>query len=145
MSFLTWITIIYELVRIVFIILARPEFTVQMLPLSWFVATPLLVFPIIFILLLLEAPKTFVFLYCLSKSMQFFGSVSYIIRDYPFAIIYGSTNNYYSLRNLLWLVLFLIFDVILCVVVWRKYHPTRKKTEVSLPETVNSNAENDDN
>lgn len=151
---------LYEILRGTYIFTTRPEFSIEILPVSWYVTIPSLLFPFIFLYCLFHystdnemmdksnfSSKTTEptanssdgatvavanssvsteptattanlskFLFILCKFISDIGLGMYIYRDFMYAITYGAYNNYYSLRRLLSLVLFLVFDVIIVLV-----------------------------
>ena len=91
-----------------------------MLPFSWYAAAPLAFLPVILAYLTFfrskEDHSTCEFLYILSKILMLPGFIVYIIKDMPYALTLGKDNNFYSLRYLFAVVLFLLIDVILIII-----------------------------
>jgi hypothetical protein len=111
---------LYELVHIFCILTTRPEFAIEILPVSWYASVPLLLLPIIFLYFLAtkekEEKSPFQKLYVLVKILSLISLAGYIQADLPYAQTYGALNDFYSLRHLLYLVIFFIFDGIISVV-----------------------------
>jgi len=111
--------VIYELFRFIIILASRPEFTIQILPLSWYATAPLAFLPVILAYLAFfhskEDRTTCEFLYIISKILMIPGFVAYITKDIPYALELGKSNNFYSVRYLLVIMLFLLIDVILII------------------------------
>ena len=103
--------------RFVAILVSRPEFEIQILPLSWYAAAPLAFLPILLSYMAFFSKRedngSCLFLYIISKILMIPGFVAYIIKDIPYALAFGMDNNFYSLRYLIVVVLFLLIDVIL--------------------------------
>ena len=107
--------IFYELLRFVAIITSRTEYSVQSLPLSWYVAVPLAFLPTILIFMIFndksartegESRNTLIFLYIITKILMVPGYIAYLIKGI----------GHYSIGYLLAIVLFLLIDVILIII-----------------------------
>ncbi len=126
--------IIYELLHFIAILIVRPEYSIQILPLSWYAAVPLAFMPVILAYLALyskdDSDHKYTFLYIVSKTLMLPGYVAYIAKDIPYALAFGKDNNYYSLRCLFGIVLFLLIDAILIIILTirlkRKKEPIQK-------------------
>lgn len=113
----------YELFRLVFVLTYHPEFNIEMLPASWYLAVPLMTFPFIFLYLSSkkEYPaEIFYKLFALTKVLSAAGAVSFFRAAFPVYFTYGPLNNYYSLKSAFILMIFSVFDVILAVVFFVK-------------------------
>lgn len=112
--------VIYELFRFVAILVSRPEFAIQILPLSWYATAPLAFLPALLAYMAFFSKRedngSCLFLYIISKILMIPGFVAYIIKDIPYALAFGTDNNFYSLRYLIVVVLFLLIDVILIII-----------------------------
>jgi len=117
-----------------------------MLPLSWYATAPLAFLPVILAYLAFFRTKTdknpnnhqedkvpYKFLYVISKILMMPGIVAYIIKDIPYALAFGKDNNYYSIRYLLAIVLFLLIDVIL-IIIFTIIIKTKQKSFQKLDE-----------
>ncbi len=113
----------------------RPEYNIQILPFSWYAAAPLLFLPVILSYLAFysknDSDKKYPFIYLLSKILMLPGSVAYIFKDLPFALTLGKSNNYYSLRCLIGITLFLLIDAILIIILTIKLR--KKKEQLQEP------------
>ncbi len=116
---------IYEAVRIGFILTFRPEASILLLPPSWYAAVPYLVFPLILLFLAYHAAQTetdcgrekpYAGLYGVAKLMSALGLLFCIRAVVPYALAYGQVNDFYSLKRAGILMIFLLIDVILCIV-----------------------------
>ena len=129
--------VIYELFRFVAIILFKPELSIQILPLSWYVAVPLAFLPALLVYMAFFSKRedngSCLFLYIISKILMLPGFLAYIIKDIPYAIALGADNNYYSLRQLVAIVLFFLIDVILIfilTIIIRKKQKNSQKSDI---------------
>ncbi len=111
---------VYEVVRIFCILTIRPESAIEILPASWYVSVPLLILPLLFLYFLAtkekEEDSPFQKLYVLVKILSLISLAGYIYADFPYAQGYGALNDFYSLRHLIYLVIFFLFDGIISVV-----------------------------
>lgn len=116
----------YEIARCFFILTTHGEFSIELLPLSWYAAAPLLIIPVILAIPAFSgnAPHCRDF-YIYTKILSIPGLIIYILRDYKYALAAAALNNLYSLERLIAVVLFLLFDVIIMLVLFIK----TKKTE----------------
>lgn len=118
---------LYEAVRTFFILAAQPEQPVEILPLSWYCAAPLLVLPFILQIYLLfseDIDKNVLFSTVLLKLMGIISYTAYFFRDISYAVSSGPLNNYYSLKILMSLLIFSLIDGIIIVYysVLKKHH-----------------------
>ena len=118
------IFICYEIARITVILTTRPEFSIEILPVSWYSSVPLLSFSLIFAYLMTayDYPEKKIFsnLYQISKFFSNAGIVAFLAKAIPLSISYGTINDYYSLKRSIFLMIFLIIDAILCTVLFLK-------------------------
>ena len=118
---------IYEVIRGIFLLISRPEFSIELLPVSWYSTIPSLLLPMVFLFFMyqygkekeennsLKTTNVSQFLYLLWKFISDIGIAVYMYIDLPYALSFGAYNNYYSTRQLLSLVLFLTIDVIIII------------------------------
>lgn len=125
--------IIYEALRFIAILTTRPEYSIQILPFSWYATAPLAFFPVILAYLAFFSKKDgdnkYPFLYIISKILMLPGFIAYIAKDLPYAIAFGKNNNFYSLRCLIGIVLFFLIDAILIVVLTIKLKKNQEKIQ----------------
>ena len=118
--------LIYEIARCFLILTTHGEFSIELLPLSWYAAAPLLIIPVILALPAFSGknPHCRDF-YIYTKILSIPGLIIYILRDYKYALAAAALNKMYSFERLIDVVLFLLFDVIIMLVLFIK----AKKTE----------------
>lgn len=127
----------YELFRLIFVLTYHPEFNIEMLPASWYLAVPLMSFPFVFLYLSSkeEYPtKIFYRLFAFAKIISAAGSVSFFKAAFPIYFTYGPLNNYYSLKSAFILMIFSVFDVILAIVFFIKKAPEQDSSEQTFAE-----------
>lgn len=131
---LCYLPLCYELVRLVAILLTRPEFSIDMLPASWYASAPLMAFtPILAYLMATQddatKSSTYSRLYIMAKLLSGAGLVAYCLDAVPLSIAYGQLNGYYSIKRALFLMIFFLIDVILCAVVFMRLRREKDRTE----------------
>lgn len=116
--------ICYEITRLVLILTTRPEFSIDILPVSWYSSVPLLAFPLILVYLMFthDFPQKKIFsnLYSISKLLSSAGFIAYCTKVIPISVSYGQINGFYSLKRSIFLMIFLIINAILCTVIFLK-------------------------
>lgn len=137
---------IYEICRLFFILLFRPEFSTDVLPVSWYAAVPLLGLPLILIYLY-HVPAFQIYrpctgrLFCLATALSDGGMLVSITAILPVSLVYGQMNGFYSIFRFNFMMIFLISDVILCIRLLLKLH----KKESAAPVPGQDTAANGDN
>ena len=116
--FLVYLLYIYEALRLIFILTYQPNFSIEILPISWYISVPLLCFSFIFIYhgftqTTLENKMLFQRLYSLGKFLSMAGSVSFIRATLKLLFSNGLFNSFYSIYHLIFLLFFLVIDGIL--------------------------------
>ena len=138
--------ICYEITRLVLILTTRPEFSIDILPISWYSSVPLLAFPLILVYLMFThdfpQKKIFINLYSITKILSDSGLVAYCTKAIPLSVSYGKINGYYSLKRSLFLMIFLVIDAILCTVIFLKDKYKENTTTINI---VNQNTDDGEN
>lgn len=110
----------FEILRLYFIFTFRPEYDIDVLPASWFMATPLLILPLILILFTYKAPqeekKAYKKIYAYSKFLSIAGFFPFLRAALIPALENAQFTDYYSLKRMGILLIFLVIDVILGLV-----------------------------
>ncbi|MCR4714210.1 MAG: hypothetical protein K5751_07510 [Treponemataceae bacterium] len=142
--------VIYELFRFITILYSKPEFNIQILPFSWYATAPLAFLPAILAYLTFfhskEDKTTCEFLYILSKVLMIPGFIAYFIEDIPYAVALGKSNNFYSVKYLFVIALFLLIDVILIIfltIIIRKKQKNFQKSDYTSGEPQISQSDTD--
>jgi hypothetical protein len=127
--FSRWLVPLYEVVRLLTLSLAGRVANAGELPLSWFAASPLLVFPLMLMVLYLfdtgnaEKRRVYARLVCLSKLMQTLGIVAW-----------GSANVRAALPaawpRVVLPVLFIVIDGILTAMLYKLNVRDKEETDV---------------
>ncbi len=130
----------YEVLRLAMILTTRPEFSIDILPASWYAAVPLLAFPIVLVFLIAKAqePNQRIVLcrfYLLTKILSGAGIFMFCMDVIPFSISYGHLNDFYSIKRSLFLMIFLLIDAILCTMIFIRMCKFQKQIyQTDLPE-----------
>ena len=108
----------YEMLRIAFIFTFRPEFDIDMLPASWYMATPLLILPILLVIFIRqdsrkEKKRAYGRTYAYSKFLSVAGFFPFMKAALLPAFEHAKLTGYYSLKRMGILLIFLVIDVIL--------------------------------
>lgn len=108
----------YEILRLFFIFTYRPEFDIDMLPASWYMATPLLLLPLALLFFMHQAPykeekKAYGRIYAYSKFLSIAGFFPFMRVALLPAFEHAKLTGYYSLKRMGILLIFLVIDVIL--------------------------------
>lgn len=114
------ITMIYEAVRIGFILVSRTEGPIGFLPLSWYAGAPLLCVPLILVYFMYkdELKNSIIKkIYIIQKLASITGLIVYAIKTFSYAQFSLTLNDPYSLKLIGFIVLFLGIDSILCIVI----------------------------
>lgn len=110
----------FEILRLCFIFTFRPEYDIDVLPASWYMAAPLLILPLLLALFVYKVPteeKTvYRKIYAYSKFLSIAGFFPYIKAAVIPALENAQLTNYYSLKHMGILLIFLVIDVILSLV-----------------------------
>lgn len=134
--------ILYEILRLLFILTYRPEFDIDMLPASWYMATPLLILPLILVFFMYQASsqeerKTYSRIFAYSKFLSVAGFFPFMRVALLPAFEQSQFTGYYSLKRMGILLIFLLIDVILALII------LLQKEEKSMEEEKN-HADNSD-
>lgn len=124
----------YEVARLVAVLLTRPEFSIDILPASWYAAAPLMAFPPVLAYLAArqdDSADSAARLYIMAKLLSGAGLVAYCLDAVPLSISCGQLNGYYSVKRALFLMIFFLIDVILCAAVFARLR--RKKGGTNGP------------
>lgn len=110
--------ICYELLRLLVIFTFRPEVNINVLPASWYMATPLLLLPLLLVFFIYLSPrpeekKVYRRIYSYSKFFSIAGFFPFMKMTLIPAFDNAELTNYYSLKRMGILLIFLIIDVIL--------------------------------
>ena len=113
-----FLLICYEILRLFFVFTFRPEFDIDMLPASWYMAAPLLILPLVLIFFFYQAPqeeekKAYGRIYAYSKFLSIAGFFPFMKVALLHAFEYAKLTGYYSLKRMGILLIFLLIDVIL--------------------------------
>lgn len=116
-----FIFVCYEILRLFFIFTFRPEFDIDMLPASWYMAAPLLILPLILVFFMYQTPqpeekKAYGRVYAYSKFLSVAGFFPFMRSALVPAFDHARATGYYSLIRMGILLIFLIIDVILALV-----------------------------
>lgn len=113
-------TTIYDAVKILFILSSHPKTDILQLPFSWYAAMPLLIIPLLLECMIAVDPlkyKEFAFFIFLTKLMFLMSAVYYLFDTIAlYAVQIMNTNYDYDIQMLFFLLIFFIFDGILCIV-----------------------------
>jgi hypothetical protein len=129
---LYFLLFLYEISRTIFILIARPESVINILPFSWYIAVPLLFIPFLLLYHMYENTENACFcshLFILVKLSALISYVFFIYKDLPFAIQNLKFRNPYSIRNILHISIFFIIDVIIIIVFSIYEHNNPKNRE----------------
>lgn len=112
----------YEILRLFFIFTFRPEFDIDMLPASWYMAAPLLILPLILVFFMYQTPqpeekKAYGRVYAYSKFLSVAGFFPFMRSALVPAFDHARATGYYSLIRMGILLIFLIIDVILALLI----------------------------
>lgn len=132
-SIIGLVLICYEIFRMVFIFTTRPEFSIEILPASWYSSAPLSFLPIVLAFLIFhlvsqDSKATCTKLYSLCKFFSVMGIHKYIsaLRNIDFS--FEQFNEYYSVKRALFLMIFCVIDVILSIVILLYGRKTTQET-----------------
>ena len=108
--------LLYEIVRIWFILKAAPVQDIPYQSLSWYVSVPLIIVPLMMIIIYLSNQDKF-------KELRFFISLSKLMSVVSFTAYFGATfaeaavqvrfSQFYSIATLFFMMFFLLIDVII--------------------------------
>lgn len=117
-----FIFVCYEILRLFFIFTFRPEFDIDMLPASWYMAAPLLILPLILVFFMYQTPqpeekKAYGRVYAYSKFLSVAGFFPFMRAALVPAFDHARATGYYSLIRMGILLIFLIIDVILALLI----------------------------
>lgn len=117
-----FIFISYEILRLLFILTFRPEFDIDMLPASWYMAAPLLILPLILVFFMYQVPqpeekKIYGRVFAYSKFLSVAGYFPFMRVALVPAFDHARATGYYSLIRMGILLIFLVIDVILALLV----------------------------
>lgn len=117
-----FIFVCYEILRLFFIFTFRPEFDIDMLPASWYMAAPLLILPLILVFFMYQTPqpeekKAYGRVYAYSKFLSVAGFFPFMRSALVPAFDHARATGYYSLIRMGILLIFLIIDVILALLI----------------------------
>lgn len=117
-----FIFVCYEILRLFFIFTFRPEFDIDMLPASWYMAAPLLILPLILVFFMYqtsqpEEKKAYGRVYAYSKFLSVAGFFPFMRSALVPAFDHARATGYYSLIRMGILLIFLIIDVILALLI----------------------------
>lgn len=117
-----FIFVCYEILRLLFILTFRPEFNIDMLPASWYMAAPLLILPLILVFFMYQAPqpeekKIYGRIFAYSKFLSVAGYFPFMRAALVPAFDHARVTGYYSLIRMGVLLIFLVIDVILALLV----------------------------
>ena len=115
--------ICYEILRMIFIFTTKPEFSIELLPVSWYSSVSLCCLPIILVFLMYnltspDSKTTCTDLYILCKVLSMGGIYKYLfaLKNIDFSL--AQFNNYYSVKRSFFLMIFCVIDVILSIVIF---------------------------
>ena len=117
-----FIFVCYEILRLLFILTFRPEFDIDMLPASWYMAAPLLILPLILVFFIYQVPqpeekKVYGRVFAYSKFLSVAGFFPFMRVALVPAFDHARATGYYSLIRMGILLIFLVIDVILALLV----------------------------
>lgn len=132
----------YEILRLFFIFTYRPEFDIDMLPASWYMAVPLLILPLILIFFIYQTPsqeekKTYSRIYAYSKFLSVAGFFPFMRSALVPAFEQAQLTGYYSIKRMGILLIFLVIDVILALILLLE-----KEEKNNTLEEKNNHADN---
>lgn len=110
----------YELAKTVFILVSRPLLSIVSLPFSWYAAAPLLLIPLLSAVLTAADPIKYCeycFILILSKIMFLLSTLYYVIDTVSVRLRSPLTLDADTSQFTLILLIFFVFDGILCVVI----------------------------
>lgn len=120
----------YEVIQIMLVLSVQTEEAIAVLPLSWYAGAALICIPLLLCyFLFIDEQKYSVFLPLLGtmKMCMCVAFASYIIVDLPYALNLGAFDNFYSLKSILFVLLFIIIDVILSVIIFSRNAAVKKE------------------
>lgn len=131
--------ICYEILRLCCIFTFRPEFDIDILPASWYMATPLLILPVALVLSMhqtqsAEEKRAYGRIYAYSKFLSIAGFFPFMRAALIPAFEQARLTGHYSLKRMGILLIFLVIDVILALVLL--LNKEEKKTEDSAEVCV---------
>lgn len=112
--------ICYEILRLCWIFTFRPEFDIDILPPSWYMATPLLILPLTLVFFMYQTQpaggkRVYIQIYAYSKFLSIAGFFSFMHAALVPAFEQAEFTGYYSLKRMGILLIFLVIDAILAV------------------------------
>ncbi|MDR1748014.1 MAG: hypothetical protein LBR47_03030 [Spirochaetaceae bacterium] len=134
------IFLVYEILRLVFIIYIGMQSALTDMPLSWYAGMALLVIPALLLVFLLRSEKEFAVFRPLLGIIKIAGIPAigiYWIVSFPLAVQTKSLDNGYSLKILVFVLLILILDFIVGINCFRGYEQlkeTDKREKISEGE-----------
>lgn len=114
---------IYELIKVFFILKSNAGSDFFVLPLSWYVSIPLIILPFILCILIQHHPeenKVLLTLYVFTKIVSIISLAMYFVIFFQKAIYDVKIKDFYLLKNLIQVMLFFLFDVIILVIIFIK-------------------------
>lgn len=135
----TILLLLYEVLRLIVILTSRPEFSIDILPASWYASVPLLALPVVLAFLMGNVTKKdflheYCRLYILGKILSAPGLLLFCLKAVPVSLSFGQLNGYYSIKRAFLLMIFFVIDVILCAVIFVWLHRKKDKA-IELPDS----------
>lgn len=144
-----FIFVCYEILRLSFIFTFRPEFDIDMLPASWYMAAPLLILPLILVFFMYQTPqpeerKVYGRVYAYSKFLSVAGFFPFMRAALIPAFDHARATGYYSLIRMGILLIFLVIDVILALLILLEKDGETAPQFQQEPENQNHQEEGED-
>ena len=118
-SIITFLLLIYEILRLFFFVKVSPVQDIPFQSASWYVSVPLLILPVIFIILILSNPEKYKELrsfISLSKMMSVIGIGAYIGATIGEVLQQVRFSQFYSINTIFFMMFFLLIDVIIGII-----------------------------
>ena len=131
-SIITFLLLIYEILRLLFFVKVSPVQDIPFQSASWYVSVPLLILPVIFIILILSNPEKYKELrsfISLSKMMSVIGIGAYIGATIGEVLQQVRFSQFYSINTIFFMMFFLLIDVIIGII-FINYPKTEEENDI---------------